>query len=53
VGWAIGIGRIGAILSPMIAGFLVDGGWSTRALYLAFAASFLGSVLAVRALRLR
>lgn len=52
VGWAIGIGRIGAILAPVIAGFLVDAGWSTRALYLGFSASFLGSIVAVRALRI-
>lgn len=27
VGWAIGIGRIGAILSPMVAGWMVASGW--------------------------
>lgn len=51
VGWAIGIGRIGAILAPVIAGFLVDAGWTTRALYLGYAASFVGAVLTVRAIK--
>lgn len=27
MGWAIGIGRIGAILAPLIAGMLLDRGW--------------------------
>jgi benzoate transport len=37
MGWAIGIGRIGAILAPTIVGFLIDGGWKTSDLYYAFA----------------
>lgn len=51
MGWAIGIGRIGAILSPMIAGLLVDAGWTTSYLYAAFALPLLAAVLSVRALR--
>jgi benzoate transport len=51
MGWAIGVGRIGAILSPMIAGVLVDAGWTTERLYTAFAVSLLGAVLTVRAIR--
>lgn len=51
MGWAIGIGRIGAILSPMIAGLLVDAQWSTDHLYAAFALPLLAAVLSVRALR--
>ena len=31
MGWAIGIGRIGAILAPVIAGLLVDRGWGAGA----------------------
>ncbi len=52
MGWAIGIGRIGAILAPVSAGLLVDGGWSTPALYGAFAAPLLIAALLVRALRI-
>jgi MFS family permease len=40
VGWAIGIGRIGAILSPIAAGFLLDGGWQPLHLYGVFATVF-------------
>lgn len=34
VGWSIGIGRIGAILAPMIAGVLLDNGWEKQNLYI-------------------
>ena len=37
VGWAIGIGRIGAILAPTIVGFMLDSGWKTADLYYVFA----------------
>lgn len=40
VGWGIGIGRIGAILSPIVAGFLLDGGWQPLHLYGVFASVF-------------
>jgi len=52
MGWAIGIGRIGAILAPLIAGLLVDRGWSAEALYYAFAFPVVLALFAVRALRL-
>lgn len=50
MGWAIGIGRIGAILAPITAGLLVDGGWSTTHLYYVFAAPVALAVLGVRGL---
>jgi hypothetical protein len=50
-GCAIGIGRIGAILAPVIAGLLVDRGWGVGPLYYAFAAPLVLAVVAVRALR--
>ncbi|MDR3592508.1 MAG: MFS transporter, partial [Negativicutes bacterium] len=40
VGWGIGIGRIGAIVSPIVAGFLLDGGWQPLHLYEVFASVF-------------
>jgi benzoate transport len=52
MGWAIGIGRIGAILAPVIAGLLVDRGWSASHLYYAFAMPLVLAVVTVRALRI-
>lgn len=40
VGWGIGIGRIGAILSPVAAGFLLDNDWQPLHLYGVFASVF-------------
>jgi MFS family permease len=40
-GWAIGLSRFGAVLGPILAGFLLDAGWSAQSLFKAF------SVLAV------
>ena len=33
LGWAIGIGRVGAIMSPLTVGLLVDAGWRPATLY--------------------
>lgn len=41
VGTVIGIGRAGAIVAPLAAGFLLQSGWSARDLYLACAGVFL------------
>ena len=45
MGWAIGVGRIGAILSPAITGVLLDLQWGTPALYYAFAIPMIVAVL--------
>lgn len=34
VGWTVGIGRIGAILAPIVAGMLLEQGWDKQSLYL-------------------
>lgn len=47
MGWAIGIGRFGAILAPAIAGLLVDGGWKPATLYYAFALPLVVAAFAV------
>jgi benzoate transport len=47
MGWAIGIGRIGAILAPIGTGKLVDHGWHPMQLYLVFTSVFLVAMLAV------
>jgi len=37
VGWALGLGRLGSILGPLGAGFLVAQGWQVPRIYLAMA----------------
>ena len=36
-GWAIGLSRFGAVLGPIVAGVLLDKGWSPQSLFQAFA----------------
>jgi MFS family permease len=50
MGWAIGIGRFGAILAPIATGVLVDHGWRPMQLYFAFTGPFLIAALALAAL---
>jgi benzoate transport len=50
MGWAIGIGRIGAILAPAVTGVLVDQGWKPPRLYLVFAGTFLIAMAALATL---
>ena len=47
LGWGIGMGRVGAILSPLVAGFLIDASWKPTDLYALFATAFLIAALAV------
>lgn len=47
MGWAIGIGRIGAILGPSLAGFLLSQGWSGAECFLVFALPLLLSMVCV------
>jgi MFS transporter, AAHS family, 4-hydroxybenzoate transporter len=46
VGWALGIGRIGSIVGPLVAGVLIDAKWSTGALFIAAAAAAACAALA-------
>jgi MFS transporter, AAHS family, 4-hydroxybenzoate transporter len=46
-GWAVGIGRFGSILGPVIGGVLIGMGLSLRQLFLCAAAPAFGSALAV------
>jgi benzoate transport len=50
MGWAIGIGRFGAILAPVTAGVLLDRGWNPPNLYYAFALPLLVAIGTVFAL---
>jgi benzoate transport len=51
MGWAIGIGRIGGIVAPALAGVLVDIGWKNGPIYYVFALPLLLAVFVVRGLR--
>lgn len=51
VGWAIGVGRLGAILSPTVAGLLLDDGWQPLHLYGVFAVVFAAAALVLLGLR--
>lgn len=51
MGWAIGIGRIGAILSPLIGGLMLDHGWQPGSLFVVFAVPFVLSMIAVSMIR--
>lgn len=37
VGWAVGAGRIGAVVGPMVGGMLIGAGWSMSSNFIAFA----------------
>jgi MFS transporter, AAHS family, 4-hydroxybenzoate transporter len=37
VGWAVGAGRIGAVVGPMVGGVLIGAGWSMSSNFIAFA----------------
>jgi len=51
VGWAIGVGRFGAILAPLAAGTLLDASWSAGQLYLGVGLVVLCAALALGLLR--
>ncbi|MDR7304292.1 MFS transporter [Haloactinomyces albus] len=51
VGFAIGIGRAGAILSPTIAGVLLDANWLPKHLYIAVGVVFLATAAVLLLLR--
>jgi MFS family permease len=51
MGWAIGVGRFGAILAPLTSGALLDRGWSSAQLYFLFSAPFALAAVAVMAIR--
>ncbi len=47
IGWAAGLGRVGAILSPILAGYLVTASWGMYDLFLLFALPLFISALIV------
>src|SRR6202162_5687226 len=46
VGWALGIGRVGSIIGPLVGGVLLGGKWSTAAVFLTAAVAALCAALA-------
>jgi MFS transporter, AAHS family, 4-hydroxybenzoate transporter len=46
VGWALGIGRVGSIIGPVVGGLLIQQKWSTGALFMAAAAAAACAALA-------
>ncbi|MBW4793176.1 MFS transporter [Pseudomonas tolaasii] len=53
LGWGIGIGRTGAILSPFVAGNLIDAQWQPAELYLFFSVAFVFAALIVGLMKAR
>jgi benzoate transport len=51
VGWAIGIGRVGAIVAPLITGALLDAHWTASMLYMGVGVVVLVAAAAVAAMR--
>jgi len=49
VGWALGVGRVGSIVAPMIAGMFLSMGWSPQRIFLAGMAPALCGALAILA----
>ncbi|EOG3620229.1 MFS transporter [Pseudomonas putida] len=47
LGWGIGVGRLGAIVSPLVAGRLIDASWKPADLYVLFALAFIFAAIAV------
>ncbi|WP_009478404.1 MFS transporter [Rhodococcus sp. JVH1] len=52
IGWASAIGRLGAIVSPILAGVLIDHAWSPSSLFSLFAVPLLVGALLVAAIRI-
>ena len=51
MGTAVGIGRVGAIIAPIAAGALLDGGWTPTGLYIAIAVAFAATAVVLLFLR--
>jgi benzoate transport len=47
MGWAIGVGRLGAVIAPIAAGALVDRSWAPAGIYCLFALPLLAAVATV------
>ncbi|MCB8914035.1 MFS transporter [Rhodococcus rhodochrous] len=52
VGWASAVGRLGAIISPILAGILIDRSWTPSSLFVLFAIPLLIGALLVAAIKM-
>jgi benzoate transport len=52
VGWAMAIGRVGALTAPVLAGVLLQAGWTPRALFGLFALPLVAAAAAVAVITL-
>ncbi|AWK76298.1 MFS transporter (plasmid) [Rhodococcus oxybenzonivorans] len=52
LGWALAVGRIGSILSPILVGILVDREWSPSSIFVLFAIPLLVTALLVAAIKI-
>ena len=50
LGWSLGIGRIGGVIGPFLAGLLLAAGWTPAELFLAAAAPMLIGAIAIAAM---
>jgi len=48
LGWSIGLGRAGAVLSPMLAGLMISWGVSPQALFLYFLMPVLAAAVCIK-----
>ena len=53
MGWAVGVGRLGAILAPIVTGSLLDAGWAPPQLYFLFSIPLVVAAVAMLAIGLR
>jgi MFS family permease len=51
MGFAIGVGRFGAIVAPILSGALLDRGWAPAQLYFLFSVPFAVAAVAMLAIR--
>lgn len=47
VGWALAVGRLGAIVAPLVAGLLVEVGWSASGLFALFSIPLVAAAAAI------
>ena len=53
IGWALGIGRLGAVIGPFAAGALINAGWERSEYFLALSLPIVASLIAVLWLQAR
>jgi MFS family permease len=51
MGWATGFGRIGGIVAPLVAGVLLESGWTGEDSYILFAVPMMVAAIAVWRIR--